>query len=101
MAEPPRPVREFHRHHNQIALLNENVRGGTEYSNIIRFLRNSRICFAISENIHHVQEFNEDFWHTAQIVDDSIEATIHGSRIVITEAVIRAALRFGRKFPKD
>ncbi|KAJ0735892.1 hypothetical protein HanPI659440_Chr11g0437451 [Helianthus annuus] len=85
----------FHRNHNQIALLNENVRGGAEYSDIIRFLRNSRIGFAISENIHQVQTYIEDFWRTAQIVDDSIEATVSGSSIVITEAVIRAALRFG------
>ncbi|KAF5797657.1 hypothetical protein HanXRQr2_Chr07g0283231 [Helianthus annuus] len=95
MADPPRPVRKFHRHHNQIALINENVRGGAEYSDIMRFLRNSIICFTISENIHQVQEYIEDFWRTAQIVDNSIEATIHGSPIVITEAVIRAALRFG------
>ncbi|KAJ0733710.1 hypothetical protein HanPI659440_Chr11g0411371 [Helianthus annuus] len=95
MAEQPRPVREFHRNHNQIALLNENVRGGAEYSDIIRFLRNSRIGFAISENIHQVQAYIEDFWRTAQIVDDSIEATVSGSSIVITEAVIHAALRFG------
>ncbi|KAF5788240.1 hypothetical protein HanXRQr2_Chr10g0461821 [Helianthus annuus] len=95
MAEQPCPVREFHRNHNQIVLLNENVHGATEYSDIIRFLRNSRIGFAISENIHQVQSYIEDFWRTAQIVDDSIEATIHGSPIVIMEAVIRAALRFG------
>ncbi|MFS8022157.1 hypothetical protein Hanom_Chr16g01436201 [Helianthus anomalus] len=66
MADPPRPVRKFHRHHNQIALINGNVR-----------------------------EYIEYFWHTAQIVDNSIETTIHGSPIVITEAVIRAALWFG------
>ncbi|KAJ0952394.1 hypothetical protein HanPSC8_Chr02g0071721 [Helianthus annuus] len=73
MAEQPGPVHEFHRNHNQIALLNENVR----------------------ENIHQVQAYIEDFWRTARIVDDSIEATVSGSSIVITEAVIRAALRFG------
>ncbi|KAJ0578634.1 hypothetical protein HanIR_Chr05g0250141 [Helianthus annuus] len=95
MAEQPRPIREFHRNHNQIALLNDHVRGGAEYANIIRFLRNSRIGFAISENIHQVQAYIEDFWCTARIVDDSIEATISGSSIVISEAVIRAALRFG------
>ncbi|KAM0005931.1 hypothetical protein Hdeb2414_s0013g00405551 [Helianthus debilis subsp. tardiflorus] len=95
MADPLGPVRKFHRHHNQITMINENVRGGAEYSDIIRFLQNSRICFTISENIHQVQEYIEDFWLTAQIVDNSIEATILGSPIVITEAVIRAALRFG------
>ncbi|KAM0047213.1 hypothetical protein Hdeb2414_s0009g00325831 [Helianthus debilis subsp. tardiflorus] len=95
MAEQPHPVREFHRSHNQIALLDVNVRGGTEYADIIRFLRNSRIGFAISENIHLVQAYIDDFWHTAGVVDDTIEATVSGSSIVITEAVIRAALRFG------
>ncbi|KAM0066376.1 hypothetical protein Hdeb2414_s0002g00048301 [Helianthus debilis subsp. tardiflorus] len=95
MAEQPHPVREFHRSHNQIALLDVNVRGGAEYADIIRFLRNSRIGFAISENIHLVQAYIDDFWRTARVVDDTIEATVSGSSIVITETVIRAALRFG------
>ncbi|KAJ0681757.1 hypothetical protein HanPI659440_Chr16g0639671 [Helianthus annuus] len=95
MAEQPRPIREFHRNHNQIALLNVNVGGGAEYADIIRFLGNSRIGFAISENIHQVQAYIDDFWRTARTVDDTIEATVSGSSIVITEAVIRAALRFG------
>ncbi|KAJ0865249.1 hypothetical protein HanRHA438_Chr12g0538511 [Helianthus annuus] len=95
MADQPHPVREFHKSHNQIALLDVNVRGGAEYADIIRFLRNSRIGFAISENIHLVQAYIDDFWRTARVVDDTIEATVSGSSIVITEAVIRAALRFG------
>ncbi|KAJ0540624.1 hypothetical protein HanRHA438_Chr09g0375081 [Helianthus annuus] len=95
MAEQPHPVREFHRSHNQIALLDVNVRGGAAYADIIHFLRNSRIGFAISENIHLVQAYIDDFWRSARVVDDTIEATVSGSSIVITEAVIRAALRFG------
>ncbi|KAM0028940.1 hypothetical protein Hdeb2414_s0018g00520041 [Helianthus debilis subsp. tardiflorus] len=95
MAEQPHPVREFHRSHNQIALLDVNVRGGADYADIIRFLRNSRIGFAISENIHLVQAYIDDFWRSARVVVDSIEATVFGSSIDITEGVIRAALRFG------
>ncbi|KAJ0519765.1 putative protein kinase CAMK-OST1L family [Helianthus annuus] len=95
MAEQPHPVREFHRNHNQIAFLDVNVRGGAEYADIIHFLRNSRIGFTISENIHLVQTYIDDFWRTARVVDDTIEATVSGSSIVITEAVVRAALRFG------
>ncbi|KAJ0538415.1 hypothetical protein HanRHA438_Chr08g0343981 [Helianthus annuus] len=95
MAEQLHPVREFHKSHNQTALLDVNIRGGAEYADIIRFLRNSRIGFAISESIHLVQAYIDDFWRTARVVDDTIEATVSGSSIVITEEVIRAALRFG------
>ncbi|KAM0044485.1 hypothetical protein Hdeb2414_s0010g00353861 [Helianthus debilis subsp. tardiflorus] len=95
MAEQPHPVREFHKGHNQTALLDVNIRGGADYADIIRFLRNSRIGFAISESIHLVQAYIDNFWHTARVVDDTIEATVSGSSIVITEVVIRAALRFG------
>ncbi|KAJ0616767.1 hypothetical protein HanIR_Chr02g0094151 [Helianthus annuus] len=95
MAEQPHPVREFHKGHNQTALLDENIRGGADYADIIRFLRNSRIGFAISESIHLVRAYIDDFWRTARVVNDTIEATVSENSIVITEAVVRAALRFG------
>ncbi|KAJ0711512.1 hypothetical protein HanOQP8_Chr09g0324661 [Helianthus annuus] len=37
----------------------------------------------------------DDFWQSARSVDNTIEATINGNQIVITEDVIRAALWFG------
>ncbi|MFS7952977.1 hypothetical protein Hanom_Chr07g00613261 [Helianthus anomalus] len=76
-AAPTVPVRHFVPKHNQIAILDEAIQGAADYAPIIHFLRRSRISYS------------------ARSVDNTIEAAINGNQIVITEDVIRAALRFG------
>ncbi|KAJ0578199.1 hypothetical protein HanOQP8_Chr05g0199281 [Helianthus annuus] len=89
------PVRNFVPKHNQIAILDEAIQGAADYAPIIHFLRRSRISYAISEDVQLVITYIDDFWQFARSVDNTIEATINGNQIVITEDIIRAALRFG------
>ncbi|KAM0043294.1 hypothetical protein Hdeb2414_s0010g00339571 [Helianthus debilis subsp. tardiflorus] len=94
-ATPPVPVRHFVPKHNQVALLDETIRGAEDYTQIMRFLRRSRIAYAISENVPQLTSYIDEFWRTARLVDNTIEATINGNQILITEDVIHVALRFG------
>ncbi|KAJ0533067.1 hypothetical protein HanRHA438_Chr09g0386581 [Helianthus annuus] len=92
---PPVPVRHFVPKHNQIALLDETVRGAEDYAQIMQFLRRSRIAYAIFENVQQVNSSIHDFWQTARSVNNTVEATINDTLIVITEDVIHAALHSG------
>ncbi|KAJ0669283.1 hypothetical protein HanPI659440_Chr17g0699321 [Helianthus annuus] len=94
-AAPAVPVRHFLPKHNQIAILDEAIQGAADYALIIHFLRRSRISYAISEDVQLVITYIDDFWQSARSVDNTTEATINGNQIVITEDVIRAALRIG------
>ncbi|KAJ0623044.1 hypothetical protein HanIR_Chr01g0027391 [Helianthus annuus] len=94
-AQPHVPERHFILKHNQIALLDENLRGIDDYREIIRFLRRSRIAHALTANVRIVKSYMENFWATALVNNDTIEATVNGQQIVITEEVIRAALQLG------
>ncbi|KAJ0783502.1 hypothetical protein HanLR1_Chr01g0021031 [Helianthus annuus] len=94
--QPHVPERHFILKHNQIALLDENLRGIDDYKEIIRFLRRSRIAHALTANVRIVKAYMEHFWATARVNNnDTIEATVNGQQIVITEEVIRAALQLG------
>ncbi|MFS7952994.1 hypothetical protein Hanom_Chr07g00613441 [Helianthus anomalus] len=93
-AAPAVPVRPFVPKHNQIAILDEAIHGAAYYAPIIHFLRRSRISYAISEDVQLVITYIDEFWQSAISVDNTIEATINGNQIIITEDVIRAALRF-------
>ncbi|MFS7931294.1 hypothetical protein Hanom_Chr04g00354301 [Helianthus anomalus] len=88
-------VRHFVPKHNPIAILDEAIQGAADYAPIIHFLQRSRISYAISEDVQLVITYIYDFWQFARAVDNTIEATINGNQIVITEDVIRAALWFG------
>ncbi|MFS8023672.1 hypothetical protein Hanom_Chr16g01454211 [Helianthus anomalus] len=55
------PERVFNPKHNQVAILDENLRGIDDYQQIIRFLRRSRIYYAISTEIPIVEAYMQDF----------------------------------------
>ncbi|MFS8003199.1 hypothetical protein Hanom_Chr13g01211071 [Helianthus anomalus] len=78
-AVPPVPVRHFVTKHNQIALLDETVRGVEDYVPIMQFLKRLRIAYAISENVQQVTSYNHVFWRTARTVSNIVEFTINGT----------------------
>ncbi|KAJ0699900.1 hypothetical protein HanOQP8_Chr10g0361381 [Helianthus annuus] len=81
--------------HNQVAILNEGLCEIDDSLQIIRFLRRSRVSYAISTEIQIVAAYMQDFWMIARVNNNMIEATVNDHELVITEEVIQDVLQLG------
>ena len=85
--------------HNTVAFLDGNLVEAQPYQNMIQFLRRSRIYFAITADLPIYFNLVQPFWMSARFHCEteplSIRATVEGTKIVITEEVVRQVLRFG------
>ncbi|GJU04929.1 hypothetical protein Tco_1121359 [Tanacetum coccineum] len=83
--------------HNMVAFL-EKSSGSTGFHQIIDFLNQSHICYALTKKPEVCVSFIKQFWRSAETLTDDnggvkINATIDGHSLSITEGSLRRHLK--------
>ncbi|KAI3776320.1 hypothetical protein L1987_46096 [Smallanthus sonchifolius] len=84
--------------HNICACLDLLTPNSGDYHDLIKYLKHSRVCFALTIDPMIYEDYIRQFWDTAEVikVDEvySIKATVHAQENFIFEASIRSHLCF-------
>ncbi|KAK1434074.1 hypothetical protein QVD17_10992 [Tagetes erecta] len=81
--------------HNVCAFLDDESPKSKLHRDLINHIKRSRVRNALSVKPEIVERHIRDFWGSARVVNDAIEAIVCGQQIVITEGLIRRVLQFG------
>lgn len=93
-----RPEMESFADHNILAFLDEQSEHGKRLAGVIRFLKRSRIMYAISTPCTAYLEHIKEFWRNAKYDSEAdrwlIVSQVMGTEIKVTPEVLREVLRF-------